>query len=296
MKTHLFKLNNLSGGIAVGDLLEDVEKMSLVDRNRDIEGHANRIEAIEFLKHDGADCALVNFVKLRMEHGPGRAGLDEATRGFDLDRGEGFAEETAALFDLDHSHVIVEYNHHGARATALKSYIEEIRPNDEVELELLPCLDETVWAQLGRCKTLSKMEIKVAPAKLRPADKTQFPDLLSVVEFAADCDAPSITVTLGGLQGARATLGQQTFDFIKKLVGILRRDELEQVPADKALRTFKVVGKDSDRHPAVELDLIRGKVCGIHEIEAGEDRRFPVADRWEALKKDHVRWSKAIRP
>lgn len=269
--------------------------MGIPSRNREIEGYTNRIEQVEFENHNGSSIALVNFVKLRMTHGPGKGSLSGPTVGFDLSATEGFAEETAALFDLDHHHLIVEYNHHGARSTMLANYLGRIFPDSNNIFEVLPCLDDQVMMKLASLETLSRFELKAAPKKLGPNDKHLLSSLNSSFDFAERVGAPTISIILGGEPGKKADLGDQIKNLISRMTPILRRDSELEREKDKVFRTVKVTGKESEEEPALLLDLIRGKVFGSHEIAPGPDRRFPLPERWRALKRDHARWAQIIR-
>lgn len=295
MKTHLFKLQRVDGTRSIKDLLDYIHLKDLGDRNRNINGHENRIEDLLFLTNDGVDCALVNFVKLRMDHGPGRGSLDEPTESFRLKKSEGFAEETAALFDLTYNALIVEYNHHGARASALEDYLTRIIPTMDDRFEFLPRLDDRVMQKLGRMQTLSKMEVKVAPRKLTDGDKHKLLSISQALNFAEAADAPSVTITLGGLPGMGAILNDKAWAVLNALTDRVAEDDALADERDRAVKTLKVVGKErADSAPEL-LDLIKGRVYGEHELIAGADRRYSRDDRWEALKKDHLRWRKLIR-
>ena len=132
MKTHLYQIAHLMDDTKLEDTLRLLESKSLLDRNLDLEGYPNRIEDFKWITSDGSSCVLINFVKLRMTQGPGRASLKSSTKGFGMRKDEGFAEETAALFDLTHNHVVCEYNHHGARSTALEKYLSHKSPKNDV--------------------------------------------------------------------------------------------------------------------------------------------------------------------
>ncbi len=295
MKTHLYKVQQIDGSRTIKELLDIIGSKALIDRNRDLNGHDNRIENIDYISNDGADCVLVNFVKLRMDHGPGRGALNAPTESFKLKKNEGFAEETAALFDLDHRHVIVEYNHHGARATALEDYVNRIVPTMDEKFEFLPRLDEKVMDRLGRMQTLSKLEVKVAPQKLTATDKHKLLSLSQAINFAETADAPSVTITLGGLPGIGAALNDKAWAILKALTDRVSEDDQIADERDRAIKSLKVVGKERSDAPAELLDLIKGRVYGDHDLVAGSDRRFALADRWDALKRDHLKWRRLIR-
>lgn len=295
MKTHLYQYQQLEGKADMKTLLVALDKTKLIDRNRNINGHENRIESIEFGAHDGADCAMVNFVKLRMDHGPGRAGRGERTKGFDLSKNEAFAEETAVLFDFSYNHLLSEYNHHGARVTALQDYLNRIIPDLSHRHEILPRLDEDVMRKLSKLKTISKFEVKIAPKKLTPADKRSALSVMGALDAAEIFDAPSITITLGGLPGNPAKLSEKIMGVIGKFVKIVEKEDSLSEDSERGIKTLKVAGRERPKDSPELLDLIKGRIFNEHDLTAGPDRRFSWDDRIEALKRDHFRWRKIIR-
>jgi hypothetical protein len=295
MRTHLYKIQRLDGETSLKDLLTKLKKRELLDRNRNINGFENRIEDIKFVTNDGVACALINFVKLRMTHGPGRGSLAENTRGFDLEGHEGFAEETAALLDLEHNHAVIEYNHHGARYAALEDYLSRINPDLGNRFELLPCLDDEAMRRLQRMQTLNKIEIKVAPGKLTSKEKHGIPLLNKALDIAEVADAPALTLTLGGLPGVRARLNDALWPVLNALVDRVRHDDTLGHERERAIKTLKVTGKEAENLGAELLDLVKGRVYREHELTPGPDRRFSLDDRWSALCRDHIHWRRAIR-
>ena len=295
MKTHLYRIERRDGTDDIEELLFQLEQKTLQQRNRTLEGYTNRIEQVQFEEHDRTRCVLVNYVKLRMDHGPGRAGRNRPTQGFNLAQDEGFAEETAAPFDLEHDHVIVEYNHHGARASSLCDYLGAIGPEGRNLFEFMPCLDQQVYERVYRLQKLTRVEIKVAPHRLTPLDKQEMRSLSAALDFGETADAPMVEITLSGIRGRRPGLGDVVKDTVRKLIEVIGRDETIEQERQRAVAALKVTGKEHERLAAQMLDLVKGRVYGEHELVAGGDRRFSLEDRWNALRRDHLTWRNPIR-
>lgn len=83
-------------------------------------------------------------------------------------------------------------------------------------------------------------------------------------------------------------------NIIKALLKVIEADELKPRDSEKAVLALKVVGKDDDKAPAELLDLVEGRVFGTHLIAAGSDRRFPLGERWNALRRDHQNWKDSM--
>lgn len=292
MKTHLYKIRQISGADTIDNLIEEINGRELEDRNSSIEGYTNRIEDIQLRRHIRSECVLVNFVKLRMNHGPGKGSLQRRTTGFNLHSTEGFAEETAALIDLTHGFLICEYNHHGARATMLGTYLERVKDVSDNKFEILPCLDDQVMRKLANLEEISRFELKVAPGKLSVEDKHCLPGINSSLDFAERAGAPLVSIALSGGPG-KSTLNGAVRSLVNRLASLVHMEGRR--PADQPIKTLKVAGREPDEDQTLLLDLVRGKLLGEHEIAPNNDRRFPVQARWDALLNDHYRWQNIIR-
>jgi hypothetical protein len=296
MKTHLYKIQRLHGNQSVKDLLTHLATLTqLQDRNRLLDGFDNRMEDLIFEDHDGAECVLVNFAKLRMNHGPGKASRNSPTTGIEMDDGFGFSEETAALFDLTHGHVIIEYNHHGARWTAMGEYLDRIQPTAGNQFELLPCLDHDAALRFSRLTIVSRVEAKIAPIFLSEDDKQHLPSIKGVLDFAEMAEAPVISVALGGLQGQKVSLSDELKRTINGILALVSRQQRSEGATAKPVGALKVSGKENQHMATQMLDLVNGRVFGEHTLTAGTDKRFAMEDRWQALRSDHLTWRNAIR-
>ncbi len=87
-----------------------------------------RIEKLTTRSNDAAceTYKLVDFVKFRDTHGPGKASRIHALSDIDFAPDEYFGEETAALYVPETRWFLVQYNHYGVRSSAMAAYFSRL--------------------------------------------------------------------------------------------------------------------------------------------------------------------------
>ena len=120
MKIHAYQVTE-EDGFSFADALCSLRDRDLDDRFLDDSPTAMRLED---LRQQG-EFFYADFMR-RRTHGPGRYRRGQPLDGFDINirAGEGFAEETALVFDQELSFVAVQYNHFGPRAPSIVEYVD----------------------------------------------------------------------------------------------------------------------------------------------------------------------------
>ncbi len=108
IKVHLFKVNKTESSAPFETVLEMIGgNDALHARIRTVNKVELRIEAIQRHEHFW----LLDFVQIKMDHGPCRASRDSGVTGFDFNAEEGFGEETGALYHPNSGYILIQYNH-----------------------------------------------------------------------------------------------------------------------------------------------------------------------------------------
>src|SRR5712671_1150043 len=118
MRIELYKLKK-PAAFDFGTRLDAIVRTPLEDRNRARNANFIRLETHE----QRGGLWLCDFVKIRMDHGPSKAGLTQPAKGFELKNDEGFGEETAFLWDSTNDWCVIQYNHFGVRPSAIAEYL-----------------------------------------------------------------------------------------------------------------------------------------------------------------------------
>ena len=111
VKVHLYKVNYQPGSQPLEDVLTLANASQLGSRIRLCGQQDIRLdEAIPPTQN--RPYWLLDFGNIRFSSGPGRASRQTPTQSFNLQKGEGFAEETAALYDANSNAILIQYNRH----------------------------------------------------------------------------------------------------------------------------------------------------------------------------------------
>lgn len=284
LRVNLFKLREGDDSSPLSDLLELIDAHTLEQRTRKVGYQYYRLETIEG-PHGPRSYWLLDFCKLRYDDGPGRASRVAATKSFDLAEDEGFAEETAALYDPDSGFLAIQYNHHGPRsgviATYLSAYDHEIVNDYEFMLQLNP----DAQARLDNKKIFSKLQIRVAPALLSKAFKRKNVAVVTTLEKTQELyqsDYVAVTVGLEARSNASLSL-QRWLNAFKEMA----TDER------KAVDTLVISGRDDAGASLDPVDLINEKLeYEYRDIELDDGRRLTWESRRSALVRSYNGWRK----
>ncbi|MBC6406466.1 MAG: hypothetical protein GDA41_12260 [Rhodospirillales bacterium] len=119
--------------------------------------------------HDNANYLLMNFEALDFS-GPKRSKETKDAVPFDLADDEYFAYDTAALYHLESSVLLVEGGRHAFTATALESYLAHFVTKVESAYHFEPKLDREAKARFQKMQSLRKVEFA---ASMPPIDKAE---------------------------------------------------------------------------------------------------------------------------
>lgn len=276
---HLYQVITADKSKPLADLLEEVEGLSLEQRIRKINDREMRLEHVS--KNDKGLWHL-DFGLLRFDNGPGRASKKTPVTDFDLKIGEGFGEETAAIYDPVSGYLALQYNHFGARVSAIAAYLSTLdeKPNS---YEFRLSLDDSAVARLKKKTIFTKIEMKVAPGKLSKAFKENNVSLYSALaaqqkEFGGDI----VTVVVGLEKNSNKSLS--IANKITSLLG-LASDEPD------AVSTLQVSGKDSQTASIDLVDLLEeSRTTQFKDLPLSSGLRYPLSDRFNRLQRAFNGW------
>jgi len=278
MRIELYKLNKDPRAFDVGARLQSVFAAPLEARNRKRGADFIRLETHE----QRGNLWLCDFVRLRMDHGPSKAGLSQPAQGFDLDTDQGFGEETAFLWDSSNDWCVVQYNHHGVRPTAIAEYLSLFIHTDPVALELMPKLDDKIHAKLRAKKLVTKVTLSVAPKELSDDDFDLGGGLGTAAKALKRSDAEHIEITIS----APARRG---LDFsLTEFAGWLKR--LGGASEDSPVSAARATARETPADAPEVLDLLKHRITTEAEMTPGVDKRYPIKDRWDAVHRAHTSW------
>ena len=196
MKVKLFSVSSDHDKHGLEEVLELLAQMSLTDRNRTlVGGHTVRAEVVR-PPESRKPYWLIDFVRLRFVHGPGRASTQRAVVGFEMSSGDGFAEETAMLYDHAHRTLFIQGNHAGVRESSAANYFGMIDSTEAYGFEFLPALDPSMAVKLAQADRFTKFSIKVAPGAIGTGLREANVGIGRALDVADEFDAPILEFTL----------------------------------------------------------------------------------------------------
>lgn len=294
IKVHLYSVINNHPTPLLETLLTTMQNTQLQNRLRMVGRNEVRIESIlpPNSQENNSPYWLLDFTKLRFDHGPGKASRTQAIEGFQLANNEGFGEETAALYDPQYKFLLVQYNHHGVRAGSIQDYF--VKFDDAVfnNYELLMQMDETSEIRLSQKRIIKKVSFKIAPVRMTAAQRRAGVSLERSLAIGEPLNAETIEITVSAGKSAGSSLTyRRASQLIQSLKNLLPRVEDDPVVLDK----FEVHGKTHDSEAVDAINMIAPKLeLEIGGLVMGDDRRYTQRSRWDALIRARRGWRGVI--
>ncbi|RKP58973.1 DUF6731 family protein [Pararobbsia silviterrae] len=296
MLVHAFRIHRGDTVPPLEDLLSQITGDPIEQRNRKVGRQDVRLEQIAPPNSVGNPTPywLLDFTKFRFDHGPSRASLTAASQGFALASDEGFGEETAVLYDPIKHQVLIQYNHHGVRATVIKLYFALYNANSPDTPQILNYdfqifMNDDANVRLAQKQILTKLNFRIAPIAMSAAQRRAGVSLNRALDLSQELHGHTIEVTVSAGRSQNAMLDTgRVGAIIRKLQQFVADDANTATPVVQA---FKVYGKDSVVEPAEEINLLAEKLEErIDGLVLGADLRYTLASRWEGLTRARRGW------
>lgn len=268
-------------------VLEAIKRTPLEQRMRLCSHVPMRVEAVE--RHsDGF--YLIDFTRLRYEGAPGRASGKKPVSDIDFAVGEGAAEETAALYDPANNHLLVQYNHHGARSARIAEYLSSFDDVAENLYGLETRFEPEVERRLAQKQIIKAIRFRVATDAVSVADKSSGNSLTQVLEPARELGAEFIEIRLNAERIRERGLQRGS---LNKILGWLHKRM--DVHAD-SVTALEVTGKVDADDKAETINLLGNRMAAsFSDLKVGPGLRYPRQARWQALIRARSGWLKQLR-
>lgn len=294
MAVHLFDVRRVNHSPRLEVLLDQIATDDLAARLRVVGHQEIRAEAVLRPRTDENPTPywLLDFTKIRFEHGPGKAGRAAAIEGFELGADEGFGEETAALYDPAHAVLLVQYNHFGVRAGTIQQYLSLYNYEAEVirSYELLMRMDDNAEIRYANKQLIKKLHFKIAPPKMTRGQRQGNVSLGRSLDVSDSLGAESIEIVVTSGRRTEATLNTQGVRaLVQRLLPMRGAD-------DPVLTKLEVAGRETPADPTDVLNLIAPKLeFSFPDLVLGDDLRYTQRSRWDGLLRARQGWAQVIR-
>lgn len=286
MKVHACKVEATEGSQPLEEVLLQIEnEHSLRERIRLINQVELRAESI--MRRDGL--WLMDFVRIRTSHGPGRVGRDSEVEGFEFEDEQGFGEETAALYDPATGYILVQYNHFGVRAGAIADYLSAYDGAENNLYTFKPKYDEDIERRLLNHGITRKISFCLDVTRMSEQDRQRGRPLSEAIDYGRQNGADKIKVEIS-VQGERnRSLAQGALDSLSALRSIIGQNP-------DAVTKLEVSGKENQDSVTEVLDLIAHRLSvEFNDLVLGTDLRYPRDERWRALVRAKNGWRQVLR-
>lgn len=288
ISVHLYRIVPINKKSAsVEAMLKQISGVALEKRIRLIGQTEVRLEELE--QHDGY--YLMDFVRLRFEHGPGRAHRKKELEGFHFAPGEGFGEETAVLYDPKTQHMVIQYNHDGVRSGRIAEYLGLIDDNPDNQYDLEPRFEPAIERKLMRKHIVRSFHFRIATRRLSKADKMAGQALTSTLDLGEHFGAETIDLVFRASRGKR-TSSLKINEFRHAWRWLRERIGIDEHSVD----AVSVFGKDDADSKAEILNLLGHRLKETFtDLHVDADLRYPRDQRWNALLRARAGWDKLLK-
>lgn len=296
MAVHLFDVRAIQRTPPLTELLERIHQDGIANRLKTVGQQEVRLETIAPPRSADNNTAywLLDFTKIRFEHGPGKASREDPIEGFELEADQGFGEETAALYDPQRQVILIQYNHYGVRSSIMKNYFALYGhdANAVGSYEFNIRMDESADVKFAQKEIITKMHFKIAPPRMTQAQRDGNVSLGRSLDVSDNLGAETIEVIVSAGRSGNAALSFQRARALARRLMEIRHVGEDQ---DPIVSKLEVVGRDSLLEPLDVVDLLKPKLeQRIGDLILGADRRYTQRSRWDGLIRARNGWGRVI--
>ena len=280
MKIFLFEVEEQKDWSQV---ITRIRGLPMRERVKTISGYEMKLEDIKS-KKVGGDVFLMDFCKHR-ESGPGRAKLDDKTKGFKLKVDERFGEMTALLYDPKTHFVVIQYNHYGPRPGAIAEYLSEFVDDS---LIFVPRLKDDILAEIDKKQFNTSLSFAYSSASLTESHKKMLGIGVTVEnlnEIGSNVGEVEITIKKGRSRSNR--MENQT-KFLRKILNIFTKNE-------NAIKSAKITGSMTPYDKPEVLDILNARIFKeIGDLQIDQDSKmYSFESRCNLLIRSFEEWKQS---
>lgn len=283
MKIHAYNVS-AQGAATLDTLFTQVQGYTLEQRLRSISGSEIRVEAAE----QRNNLWFVDFGGIRPD-GPGRASAATPIEDFDLDDTEGFAHETAALYDPASSFIVMQYNHFGPRSGRIQAYLSMLAremgnggPSTHPEgdgFAFFPVLKPSAADRLNSMGIVKNVEFSFYVPGVLANDGGQRQALGALLNNPLIGSADRVRIQLAASRDRAGSLAvNHVRQVVSDLLGV--RDELFDL---------SVMAKETEESPTEPVDLVEARLEADIPVQR-IGRRYGRDERWQVLQQAFATW------
>jgi hypothetical protein len=278
MKIHAYKVVPLHEDTQPFEkALADLAQQQLPERLYRQRGLKLRLE--DHGKREGL--VELNFVTFRMGSAPVRVADDRPVAEIAIAEDESFGEETACLYNPATRFLLMQYNHYGPRASAIRESMAYEEDGVAHGYDFAPKLSPASEQRIRNLGVVSRVEVTFSIPDLVNAPAHLSVD--SAIDLARANGAQRLEVAIASRGGL--LIGPIT-DWLAKLHRLSGRE-------DSAIQKLAVRASEGEDGPRETIDLLADRLCRDWPLPQRAGRRQPLEARLAALRLTHQEWQAA---
>jgi len=288
IKVHLFKVNEWEDSDTLDQLLTAISQDDISQRVRKCGGSEYRLEEIT-PPANGSSEWILNFVKMRTNHGPGRVSRKTKLSSFEMADEDFFGEDTAVIYNSSSNYAYVQYNHWGVRPHAIAQYLSSYRSDKNNVYNLNIKLDFSAERKYQSQTIQRKIEIGIDLTKMNARDLKARRSLTQLAELGEELGADRLylTVTVASRKKS-SSLKVESRKFLDSAMRFLGGSK-------DALLRLNSYGSPDDESPFEDIDLLGDRLEFCTDVEIGRGRRVELEERIKAIRRAIHAWRENVK-
>ena len=283
IKIHAFFVD-FFGDSNLQQVVGELNSLNFAGRSRKINEVQIQLQGLESLN---GGLWVGDFVNLRSRGSPGIASDRDAIRPVDYAQNEFPGEETAVLFDPSTSHILVQYNHHGVKRSAIELYLNFDLPANG-GCTITPVTDlELINSLTDQTSVVKKLSLSIAPQSFVNNESAERGlGLQEVIDFGNRFHGVSVRIEISAPKRDGGLARSKVSELFRRIMN--QSDGQEQL-ANGRVKSAKCIVEEPDEGEKV-LDLTGGRMRVSENVSMGDGRRLDRQSRYRALFRAYQQW------
>lgn len=181
-------------------------------------------------------------------------------------------EQTHFYCYINKNLIVSEFNFHGARIERMGAYLSTIMqslyPSKRFSIEILPIIIPDYYKKIINCKSISKIQFKVAEPGLKLLKEQGIINAYDIAAGNIEKGMPYyVDVEIsGGKRGAEVPVNN-TKAFLRKVIKAIKRAQQIEEGEDAIFRKAKMRGYDAEEYKTIPYDLLDEKLVRVAWVE-----------------------------
>lgn len=285
MNVYHYSVNALGETPSLENTLQALQGLPLDERAATCGSQKVRLETIERSESIGGEILWeLKFSRIRDSNWPGVATSSSEAQDLELDADQYLSEETFAVFSETRGRIVVQYNHHGVRASRIQEYFQILSGCSGAAYQFLAALNSDALAKFQSKQFVTNVDVCIDGVTAADVAYFNGAGIGAALEAGLSAEATSLRCSFS--VDARTRSNRLNRNWVERLADyvMLRGGEGDKL----------VVNARGSEEEAIEvIDLLDSrKITSFPDalIDRTVGRRFVPAQVFERLKQANSEW------